>query len=214
MAGRLARWIERRLERALAREQVLHGVRVVVYNRRTDITEAQLFERIEAALALIGRVDPRRLRRLARDFSVLHVRRGFTRGAYYQQTRACVMDNTFVANPRFTITEIAACIVHEATHARVAAMGVRREASDDATRAHEERICRKAEIAFAERAPDGAPVIERARAALESRDDEVAPTIDYAEVQRRVLAADLAAAPLPAWLKRWIARRRGLALPS
>ena len=214
MAGRLARWIERRLERALTREQVMHGVRVTVYNRRADITEAQLFERIDAALALIARVDPRRLRRLARDFSVLHVRRGFTRGAYYQQTRACVIDNTFVANARFSVTEIAACIVHEAMHARVAAMGVRRDTSDDAARAHEERICRKAEIAFAARAPDGAAVLARARAAFESRDDEVAPTIDYAEVQRRVMAADLAAAPLPAWLKRWIARRRGLTLPA
>jgi hypothetical protein len=99
-------------------------------------------------------------------------------------------------------------------HARVAAMGVRRDARDAASRAHEERICRKAEIAFAELTPEGAPVIARAAAALVSRDDDVAPTIDYAEVQRRVLAADLAAAPVPAWVKRWVARRRGLTLPS
>ena len=211
MLRRLRQWIDRRIERRLTRTRTLHGITVTVMNRRTDIDEETLWARTDAALALIATVDPRRFRRMARDFSVLHVRRGFTRGAFYQQSRACVLDNTFVANPQFTITEVAACLVHEAMHARVQAMGVTRGRDD---RAHEERICRKAEIAFAERAPDGERVIARARAALESVDTDVAPTIDYAEVQRRVMAADLAASPAPMWLKRWVARRQGLTLPG
>src|SRR5215217_9340696 len=158
MLRRFTAWLERRIERTLTRERTVHGLRVTVYNRRADIDEAQLFERTEAALDLIARVDPRRFRRLCRDFAVLHVRRGYTRGAFYHDSRACVLDNTFVANTGFSITEVAACIVHEAMHARVTAMVSRRVPSDEA-RAHEERICRKAEIAFAERAPDGAAVI-------------------------------------------------------
>src|SRR5690349_19682543 len=142
MLQRFNAWLERRLERTLSRERTIHGVRVVVYNRRADIDEETLFARTEAALALVARVDPRRFRRLSRDLAVLHVRRGFTRGAYYHATRACVLDNTFVANPRFAVTEVAACLVHEATHARIAAMGVRRD-GDAAARAHEERICRR-----------------------------------------------------------------------
>lgn len=212
MLRRLAQWIDRRIDRAVTQTRTLHGIRVVVLNRRPDIQEDVLFERVDAALARIAQVDPRRFRRLARDLAELHVRRGFTRGAFYPASRTCVLDNTFVANPQFGIDDVAACIVHEAMHARVAAMGVRVEGRD---RAREERICRKAELAFAARTPDGAPsVVARAGAVLTASDEDAAPTIDYAEVRRRVAAADLAAAPLPGWYKRWLARRHGLTLPQ
>jgi hypothetical protein len=212
MLRRLLQWLDRRIDKAVTRVRTLHGVRVVVLNRRPDIEEEVLFARVDAALGLIARVDARRFRRLSRDLVELHVRRGFTRGAFYPATRTCVLDNTFVANAQFTVNDVAACIVHEAMHARVAAMGVRVEGRD---RAREERICRKAELAFAARTPDGAPsVVERAGAVLVASDEDAAPVIDYDEVRRRVAAADLAAAPLPGWYKRWLARRHGLTLPG
>lgn len=196
------------LERLLTKRRTLHGIPVEVFNRRADIEDERLFARLDEALALVARTDPRRLRRMRRDLSVLHVRRGMTRGAFVPATRACILDNTFVANPQFSATEVAACIVHEATHARVHAMGVRR---GDLPK--EERLCRKAEIAFATGLPDGDRVVARAGAALVSRDDEVAPAIDYAEVRRRVLAADIAALRAPGWVKRWLAWRAGVVLP-
>jgi hypothetical protein len=206
--------LRRRAERALTRVRTLHGLRVEVFNQRADIDDERLFARVDEALGLIASADPRRFRRLARDLRVVHVRRGMTRGAYVHPTRTCILDNTFVANPAFTAAEVAACIVHEAMHARIACMGVRRRVED---LPREERLCRRAEIAFAERVPDGAaaqPVIARASAALELRDDDVAPAIDYAEVRRRVAAADLAALRAPRWYKRWIARRLGVTLPE
>lgn len=211
MLRRVRSWLLHRVEAALTQVHTVHGLRVEVFNQRADIDTALLLERTEAALGLIASVDPRRFRRLARDFRVLRVRRGFTRGAYYHDERACVLDNTFVANPAFTTAEIAACIVHEAMHARIACMGVRRRPAD---LAREERICRRAEIAFAERAPDAERVIARAAAAIELHDADVAPSIDMAEVQRRVLAADLAALAAPRWYKRWLARRAGIVLPE
>jgi hypothetical protein len=51
----------------------------------------------------------------------------------------------------------------------------------------EERLCRRAELAFGEALPAdlGAPVIERARASLALTDREVAPAVDWHEAQRR-----------------------------
>lgn len=211
MLRRFRLWLVRRMEAALTQVRTLHGLRVEVFNQRADIDTETLFERTDAALGLIASTDPHRFRRLARDFRVIHVRRGFTRGAYYHDGRMCVLDNTFVANPAFTTAEVAACIVHEAMHARIACMGVRRRAED---LPREERMCRGAEIAFAERAPGGERVIARAAAAMAASDDDVAPRIDVAEVQRRVLAADIAAMTAPRWVKRIVARRAGITLPD
>ena len=209
--GSIRGWIARRVEAAFTQTRTLHGIPVEVLNQRADIDTEVLFERTGAALAMIAASDPRRFRRLARDLRVIQVRRGFTRGAYYHDGRRCVLDNTFVANPAFEPVEIAACIVHEAMHARIACMGVKRRPEQ---LPREERMCRRAEVAFAERAPGGERVLARAAPALELADDDVAPSIDFAEVQRRVLAADLAAMQAPRWLKRWIARRNGIALPE
>jgi DNA-binding transcriptional regulator YdaS (Cro superfamily) len=61
--------------------------------------------------------------------------------------------------------------------------------------AHEERICRKAELYFGLSLPRelGAPVIERALASLELGDSDVAPAIDWEEAQRRQDAIDASA---------------------
>jgi DNA-binding transcriptional regulator YdaS (Cro superfamily) len=61
--------------------------------------------------------------------------------------------------------------------------------------AHEERICRRAELAFGRSLPPelGAPVIERALGTLAMADEEVAPRIDWNEARRRQDAIDRAA---------------------
>jgi len=58
-----------------------------------------------------------------------------------------------------------------------------------------ERLCRRAELDFGLSLPLelGGPVIERARASLELSDEDVAPSIDWAEAQRRQDAIDRAA---------------------
>jgi hypothetical protein len=61
--------------------------------------------------------------------------------------------------------------------------------------AHEERICRRAELDFGLSLPPelGAPVMERALASLTLSDNDVAPTIDWREALRRQDAIDRAA---------------------
>jgi len=77
-------------------------------------------------------------------------------------------------------------------HARAHQFGVRPESRD---LAHEERICRRAELDFGLSLPPelGAPVVERARASLELEDAEVAPTIDWSVALERQDAIDRAA---------------------
>jgi hypothetical protein len=96
---------------------------------------------------------------------------------------------TFLARRDITAAPVASSILHEGMHARVHAMGV-----DPYTRdtAREERLCRRVELDFGHALPAalGAPVIERAEASLLLSDTDVAPTIDWAEAQRRQNAID------------------------
>jgi len=88
-----------------------------------------------------------------------------------------------------TAAPVASSILHEGVHARVEAFGVPRSGRDSA---REERLCRRAELAFGEALPAalGAPVIERARDSLGLADAEVAPVIDWQEAARRQDAVD------------------------
>src|SRR5882672_12744248 len=81
---------------------------------------------------------------------------------------------------KFTPAHVAATIIHEATHARLMTAGVGYEPE---RRAKVERICFKAEIAFASRLPDGQPIIDEAQAQIK-RDPEV--WTDQAARARRV----------------------------
>jgi len=195
------------LRRLLTEERIVRGVPVRVVNTRGDIESDAVFGRIDAALSLIERYDPRRFRRFQRDTSVLTVSRYPCRGAYLSQSRTCIVELTFAVNPAFTPGQIAATIVHEGMHARLYAMRVAK-GGDRAAR--EERICREAEIAFGRAIPDGAAVIYRAETTVALPDEEIAFKVDWQEAHRRVVQADIDALDLPKWLKRWIARRRGV----
>jgi hypothetical protein len=99
---------------------------------------------------------------------------------------------TFLARTDITAAPVAASIVHEGMHARVHAAC---QPGSPRDRAHEERLCRRAELDFGGALPAnlGAPVIQRALASLELDDQDVAPTIDWNEAQRRQNAIDAAA---------------------
>jgi hypothetical protein len=165
---------------------VVHGLPVRIRNSRRDIRTAEVVERLTSALDLIARYVPRRYRRLRRDISGFLVERFACRGAFFPDSRECLVELTFTVNPAHGLPEIAASIVHEATHARVARMC--------RTRAHpparEERLCRRAELELGLAVPDGGVVVQRARASLALGDREVAPAVNWAETARRVAEAD------------------------
>jgi hypothetical protein len=168
----------------------VHGLPVRVLNTRPDIQTDQVVQRLTAALDLIATYAPRCYRRLRTDLAGFVVERFACRGAFFPMSRECLVELTFTVNPRHGLPEIAASIVHEATHARVARWC---GTLPPENRAREERLCRRAELAFGLALPDGAVVAQRAQASLALDAHEVAPTVDWREAARRVAEADAAA---------------------
>ena len=183
LSDRLRSWTES----LLSERRQIRGLPVRILNSRQDIDTAQVIERLTQALDLIARYAPARFRRLQQDFAGIVVRRFPCRGAFFHDSRECLVELTFTVNPRHALPEIAASIVHEATHARVASMCGPLPLNQ---RPREERLCRKAELEFGLALPDGAVVVERARASLALADQEVAPAVDWAEGARRIAAID------------------------
>jgi hypothetical protein len=161
----------------------LHALPVTVANTEAAIKTGDVIYRLDQALALIAQYVPHRFRRMQRDVRRIVVQRFPCRGAFFPAERTILTELTFLVNPSFTPAQIAASIVHEATHARVAA-SLRGDVVN--RRPREERLCREAELEFGLALPDGAAVIERARASLALEDEGVAPTIDWDEAFRRM----------------------------
>jgi hypothetical protein len=82
-------------------------------------------------------------------------------------------------------------MLHEAMHARLHRLGFPLEMDD---RARQERFCRRAEVEFGLKVPDGAAIIERAIGALQGADEEVAPLVDERLAAQRIAEVDRAAA--------------------
>jgi hypothetical protein len=188
LADRLQLWLARATGRPIQLAS-LRGFDVVVENTRADIRTADVLERLDDSLALIERHQPWRLRHLRRDLKQIRVTRFPTRGAYFPEHRACLVELTFLARRDIGPATVASTIVREGMHARVHRMGVAEEGRD---RAREERICRRSELEFGQALPpvEGAPVVERALASLQLDDAGVAPDIDWEEAMRRTREVD------------------------
>ncbi len=172
-----------------AEEHVVRGFPVLVENSRADIATPDVLARLDEAIALIERHQPWRVQHMRRDLQLFWVVRYPCRGAYFPKERMCMTELTFLARRDITAATVASSIVHEGMHARAHRMGVRPETRD---LAHEERICRRAELEFGQSlSPElGAPVIERALMSLQLSDEDVAPTIDWNEAMRRQAEVD------------------------
>ncbi len=166
----------------------IRGVPVEIINTRPDIETSAVIERLTESLDLIATYQPWRLRHLQRDIRAIRVERFACRGAFIPTDEVIITELTFLARRDITAAPVASSIVHEGIHARVHAMGVQR--SHDMAR--EERLCRRAELAFGRALPPelGAPVVERALASLALEDQDVAPVVDWQEAQRRQAEVD------------------------
>jgi len=169
----------------------VRGFRVLVENRRPDISTRDVLSRLADSLALIEHYQPWRIRHLQRDLKQFLVARFPCRGAYFPDERTCMTELTFLARRDISPATVASSIVHEGIHARVDRIGVQRDMRD---RAKEERLCRRAELEFGRALPDelGGPVIERALGTLSLADAEVAPEIDWNEAFDRQQTVDQA----------------------
>jgi hypothetical protein len=176
----------------------VRGISVRVENTRPDIETAFVLDRLDAALALIAQYQPWRLAHLRRDIAYIWIKAFPCRGAYLPDLRVVLTELSFLARvAEFTPAVVASSILHEGVHARVARV-VRRPRDP----AREERLCRRAELAFGRALPPelGVPVIERAVASLGLDDAEVAPAIDWSAAHAVKANADAQA--IAAWRSR------------
>jgi hypothetical protein len=204
-------WIRRQGLRLLTHRCQVHGFPTVIVNTRPEIRTEDVIARLEGALALLKKYMPHHYRRLRRDFSGFLIERRAHRGAFIVASRTCLVELTFIVNPSFTLSQVAATVLHEAMHARLYARGI--AVTQDETH-RQERFCRRAEIEFGEMVPDGAPIVQRAMESLQLSDAEIAPVIDQTMAAKRVLEADLAVSTLPMWYKQRIARAHCLPASS
>ncbi|MES2521512.1 MAG: hypothetical protein V4617_02355 [Gemmatimonadota bacterium] len=172
----------------------VRGIPVEVDNSRPDIRTEDVLARLDEALALIERYQPIRFRHLQRDARAIRIERYPCRGAFIPDERTVITELTFLARRDITAAPVASSILHEGVHARVHAFTTRVLGgyAPERDMAKEERLCRRAEIAFGRALPLelGAPVLERAMATLELDDRGVAPTVDWGEALRRQREVD------------------------
>jgi hypothetical protein len=160
LAIRLASRLIDRIERHLATSRRVDGLWIGV-----RASEAEpLLRRVEEALALIKRYDRRRYDRLRRDVERVWVRDDLgpdSVGQFDPALWACELDDWLVLTA--TAEELAATIVHEATHARLWRRGI---GYDESLRARVEAACFRRELAFAARLPNGNTLREDAKRLL------------------------------------------------
>jgi hypothetical protein len=188
----MASWLTRMF--GMRAPLVVCGIPVVLHNTRDDISDVEVLDRLREALELIARFAPRRLRHLQRDVRAIRVERFPTRGAFVPREQVVLTELTFLARRDISAAPVASSILHEGVHARVHAFRARvlRGFPSVPDMAREERLCRRAELAFGQLLPPalGAPVVERAMQSLALADRDVAPVVDWQVARERQDAAD------------------------
>ena len=191
-------WLKRAASEPRPDTRIIDGIRVDVLNTRADLSTERVFRRAEAVIERVRQYQPWRLAHIRRDIAGIVVIRYACRAAYFPDTRACMLELTFMANEQFSDSQVAASLVHEGMHARLDRLTARFGVTPfAAARARHERICRRAELDFGLAVPDGAPVVQRAVESMRLADDEVAPEIEWGEAGRRVAEVDRAQALSP-----------------
>ncbi|MFA6168004.1 MAG: hypothetical protein WC700_15385 [Gemmatimonadaceae bacterium] len=191
LIDRMLPWRGRGSDAPHTEVHAVRGFRVELTNTRPDIASAAVIERLDDALALIARYQPIRFAHLRRDIRVIVVQRFASRGAYLHEHRAILTELTFLARRDIGPAVVASSVLHEGVHARTFCLA-RSQAGTQPAR--EERICRRAELAFGLALPAdaGAPVIARAVESLALDDVDVAPRFTAAEGQAAVDQVDRA----------------------
>jgi len=187
-----------------------HGVALSMFIEAAPLKTEDLWVKLQAALDLISEHMPVWIDRMRRAGNSIHVRRIPGTRAMLRDNRYTILDPYLLAD--FVPAQIAASIVHEAMHAWLRARELNWERI---SRAREERACRAAEVRFGRRllaaGVKGAElVLERAEPMLNAPDDEVAVEVDWEAWKANGMVTRINDIPVPLWLKRLIARRRGV----
>jgi hypothetical protein len=201
MISRLARRVQRGIIRShfqAAQQRSVLGLPVGVSSRITDADTA--FNRVGAALTLLGMHQPwtlRHLRRQARGILVWQRPLSYGIASWHYGVKLLILEANFLCDPKTTTARIAATLVHEATHARLDRFGYAAE-----NRARIEAICFRRERAFVRHVADTSELLDEIDRQLR-RDSSY-----WAEdVRVKQIVDELTRLGLPAWLIRIIQRR-------
>ncbi|HEY2851817.1 MAG TPA: hypothetical protein VGJ18_03175 [Gemmatimonadaceae bacterium] len=176
----------------MSRHRRVLGIELSAYVVR-DQYRLVFFGRVQRALELIGRYEPRRLDRIRRDVRTIC---GMSGGpnVYHHVGRAIMltMPTVLASSP----PELAMVIVHEATHGRIDDRGIPYLAEN---RSRIETACVRQETIFARRLPGGDALADASVGKLANPwwSDQ-----DLVEWQLRTLKAE----EVPPWLARFVER--------
>ena len=147
------RWLGQRLGYFLSDRSTVHGIPLRHMILETEQREA-CTAKISAAMDLIRNRQPYRYSRIRRDVGRIWVwgTIGFA-GQWIDELRLCQLNEQYVLSLHTSTEDLAATIIHEATHARLRRCGI---GYDEPIRGRVERLCAKAEIQFAKCLPNGA----------------------------------------------------------
>jgi hypothetical protein len=154
---------------ALSVKRRMHGITVGSSPVGAHDVERS-FEKVDQALQAIAEYDRPRYFHILRHVPRIWVGPvpHYARGQWVDQLRLCMLRDDFVGHDAVSVAYLAAIIVHEATHARLARTGI---AFDEDVRPRVERLCIKSQIEFARKHPDGGPLIQVFEQNLERRDE-------------------------------------------
>jgi hypothetical protein len=160
--------------------------------------------KLRAAINLIAAREPRRLSRMRRDLDrILITTVQIARGQFHSPLRMCLLDEDHFCHASTTAEDLALTLVHEATHARLFAVGL---GYPPDLRGRIERVCMRQELAFAARLVNAAGHVARLERALMLPDSTWS---DAAHEERRM--AVIRGWGWPRWIAQaleWAQRRR------
>ena len=205
VTARLICALEHAFERVLTQHRSRHGIKLSLYIEAAPLNKIHLWQKLETALDLIATHYPIWIERIIKMNASINVRRIPGTRAQLSAGRFIILD-PYLLND-FAPAQIASSIVHEATHARVFAAGIR---YDPLAPAKEERICRRAELRFGQAlqrvgVPDVEGVIARAATTIRAPDAQAGVVVDRRDLRAIQLVTRIKDLPVPRWLKKRIA---------
>jgi hypothetical protein len=187
---------------ALSRHDSTYGLRIGVPWNEPNRSVAG--SKLRAALDLIAAIEPRRVLRMRRDVDrllITSVQTGW--GQFHPPLRMCLLDEDYVCRSSTAREDVALTLIHEATHARLSAVGLRYLPD---RRARIERVCLTQELVFASKLANAAGFVGRLERALALPDTTWS---DAAQADRRMRV--IRSWGWPKWIVRaleWAHRRR------
>src|SRR5664280_2592003 len=176
----------------------VRGLSVGILSFEDKAGRSLIRAKLEQALALIAEYSPLQYLRVRSDLARLFVFRiPHNLAEYHPQLHMCVFDCGYLQTT--PPEELAMTIIHETMHAYLFRRGF---VYDSTKRAQIERICVRAEIAFAKRLPEGAAFAHDAAERLKYGDEFWS---DDASLQRSL--EGLRTLNSPSWYIRWVERR-------